>query len=604
MRWHSLFLLLIFLLLAPGALRLVERTSSEEPFRPFRPYESIPLNLLMYPRIGAPAVVSDGSFTAWIKHDPGRYSLRPEEIAWHVKLDSVFEPVGPFELGVVSWPYDTETGSWELSLEVPPSVPRGLYNLTIFTDGIEETEPNSVYVIGSDPIEGLQVAVISDSHFGIREFYKPKVETLTSILDALDAIGPDLIVTAGDNIDGTADEAVYLAYYELIIGLRVPILITPGNNDHFTYDAGFLFFEKYLGPHYKSINYGPYHFVSMDTDTGKIDWPLDDPYLGGGQLEWVQEDVSRHADSFARTLVFHHPYWPGEEELTGGERIPEIIETGGVDVVLIGHRHLDKVLVPPEVPTLTMITTSSGGTSSQHEGFRLLAFEGSEIHYEEFSIDWQSLAVRYMQDNDGSSYGMAVRVTNAEPSAYQLRLTAFLDSSQGSLTVENAELLRELQVSSSLSVVEARILAQPGSETTVKISYLGDADPPTMTITPEVKDTEVELLFETSDLGLGVLESMLFYSEDNSSWVDIEPTVVDKIPHWRFEATSRTMYYRGEVTDVAGLRTEVFGSVEIPSIEPPPEEAPALPVELILGATGLAVVLLFIFLLMRRRSRS
>lgn len=603
MRWHSLFLLLIFLLLAPGALRLVERTSSEEPFRPFRPYESIPLNLLMYPRIGAPAIVSDGSFTAWVKHDPGRYSQDPGEMAWNVRLSSIFEPEGPFELGVLSRLYDTEIESWELGVEVPSSVPRGLYNLTIFADGIEETEPNAVYVARSDPVDNLRVAVFTDQHFGIRDFYKPRVEITNSIINTLNALRPDLIVTAGDNLDGTNDEAAWLAYYKMMMQYQVPILITPGNNDHYTYDNGFFFFEKYLAPHYKSIDYGPYHFVSMDTDTGKIDWPLNDPYLGGDQLDWVEDDLSGHADSLTRTLVLHHPYWPGEE-IAGGERIPEIIEAGGVDLVLIGHRHIDRVLLPPEVPALTMITTSAGGTSEQHEGFRLLTFEGSEILYEEFSVDWQKLSVRYMQDNDGSSYGMAVRVVNAEPTSYDLTLTALLDSSQGSLTMENADLVREFRVSDALSVVEARLSAQPGSETMVKMFYLEDTDPPSMTITSEVKDTEVELFFETADLGLGVLESKLSYSEDNSTWVEVEPTEVGGLPHYRFEGTSRTMYYRGEVTDIADLKTQVFGTVEIPSIEPPPEEAPPLPLEIIFGAAGVVVVLLLVLIFVRRRSRS
>jgi len=251
-----------------------------------------------------------------------------------------------------------------------------------------------------------------------------------------------------------------------------------------------------------------------------------------------------------------------------------------------------------------MITTSAGGTSEQHEGFRLLTFERSEILYEEFSVDWQKLSVRYMQDNDGSSYGMAVRVVNAEPTSYDLTLTALLDSSQGSLTMENADLVREFRVSDALSVVEARLSAQPGSETMVKMFYLEDTDPPSMTITSEVKDTEVELFFETADLGLGVLESKLSYSEDNSTWVEVEPTVVGGVPHYRFEGTSRTMHYRGEVTDIADLKTEVFGTVEIPSIEPPPEEAPPLPLEIIFGAAGVVVVLLRVLIFVRRRSRS
>ena len=139
---------------------------------------------------------------------------------------------------------------------------------------------------------------------------------------------------------------------------RVPVFTTPGNHDRPTSDMWSQtgpYFDMFTNPgdgesggvasHHKSyysFDYGPVHFVSVDSDQLGL---KDDP----GLYEWLEKDlVQAQKGNYSWIVAYHHqpPYSKGSHDSDSEyecyklrQNLVPMFEKYGVDLVLAGHSH-------------------------------------------------------------------------------------------------------------------------------------------------------------------------------------------------------------------------------------------------------------------------
>src|SRR5204862_6055892 len=114
-----------------------------------------------------------------------------------------------------------------------------------------------------------------------------------------------------------------------------------------------------------SFDYGPVHFVALDTETAFLD-----PARRQAQVDWLTADLAATAQGW--TIVFFHrpPFGSGAEhrsDLTIRAAFAPIFEKYGVQPVLNGHNHGYERTVPiktrpdPAAQPVVYIVTGGGG---------------------------------------------------------------------------------------------------------------------------------------------------------------------------------------------------------------------------------------------------
>lgn len=100
--------------------------------------------------------------------------------------------------------------------------------------------------------------------------------------------------------------------------------------------------------HY-SFNYGPVHFISIDTETGFPGAPEEKRYVlkcggFGDQLTWLENDLkAANANRKNRPWIFvagHHPIYQGNTTNTDMQKaFEDLFYKYGVDILFSGHVH-------------------------------------------------------------------------------------------------------------------------------------------------------------------------------------------------------------------------------------------------------------------------
>lgn len=566
-----------------------------ERHKPFGPYHVEPVSKILYPRIGAPVIIKTGStFPVFLKSD------LKEGTTWEATLASPFDK---YDLAVDAAELDSNASEWTLTLRVPTSVSRGLYNLTLHPSSSSSTgysEPNSVFVVGADYPAMIRVGVISDTHYGIRSpFYDLTTRILRRSIDALNAIGLDLIIGAGDMTDATVDEQVFSAFRAEIVRLHVPILMAPGNNDHQSVLRGQYLWEKYLAPNSATLDFGRYHFVMLDAQDGSIP---------DEQLQWARDDLGSASAGSFKVMVFHFPYWT-ETSPSLSVEIPKIITNYNVSLSLHGHWHYDDVKL---TPTLSIVTTSLS-TSDKFVGYRLLNLTTAGVQYAPQSLPYIKLNVTYLQHNDFSSPGGAVLIENGLTTTLDFTLTFLLHNAPSPLdkpNIEGASLVRSTSTKTprGSETVQVTTKVQLGQNQLVKAYYEPDTTLPAVAVSAQISDSTITLNPVASDVGLGVLSLRVFCSENNSTWVEVFPKTVGRAVEWAFSASASKIYVKAVAVDAAGLEAVRYVIVErVPPITTattqPTVPSPSVDLSIYVGVIAvLAIVLLSVVALRRRRA--
>jgi 3',5'-cyclic AMP phosphodiesterase CpdA len=192
----------------------------------------------------------------------------------------------------------------------------------------------------------LKIAQISDIHVGELSF---QPEVLSSIIDRVNRMAPDVVVVAGD-----LTAAGYEWEFEEAAGwlgqIEAPKVIIPGNHD--SRNVGYVHFEHYFGERFSRYRqeFDPVRaerlrstgFTVVAVDSSDPD--LNEGHIGREKYPWIREQYEWPED--IKIFVIHHHLVsiPG----TGRER--NIITDAGdllavltqldIDVILSGHKHV------------------------------------------------------------------------------------------------------------------------------------------------------------------------------------------------------------------------------------------------------------------------
>jgi len=262
---------------------------------------------------------------------------------------------GPFDAteGRLVWGPDGTYGSSAVAevSNVPGSVGE---QIALFSARATGLQPNTEYCYG---VEVGGVLVASGLRFHTRPVHPDAPVRFTALGDfgagtedqvrvATEMTGwlddADLWMTLGDNAYSSGlwhewQDNVFEPHREQLH--RVPAYLVPGNHD-WNDDLGL---EPYFGnwflpgaENYWSFDYGPVHFVGLDSEMGILETGP------GSMVEWLEADLAA-ADKPWTIAIWHHPVLTGHDDRVGHllmilRAIP-VLQEHGVDLVLVGHDH-------------------------------------------------------------------------------------------------------------------------------------------------------------------------------------------------------------------------------------------------------------------------
>ncbi|HDH96987.1 MAG TPA: hypothetical protein ENF73_04600, partial [Proteobacteria bacterium] len=317
---------------------------------------------LVYPVIGLPALVEPGGSLLLIVSYPYREPLMSES-AWDVELLTRFvdiytsetagDPVGQrYPLAVERVSFDRLWRKYLVECRLPSDVPQDTYALFVSTDEFVDLQPASVGVRESR--DSFDFVHICDTHlnaprgfFGFDynsqnyPFYQPDDKPTGILLQEIHELGLldiDMAILTGDLVYGTEPYYEFEDLYRILRGSSVPIFMNPGNHDGYAtymfssdlYWDELNFFKRFFGPLYYSFDWGPLHFVCLNSYDGSarrrdsfplppVASPVDNwgGFLSDRQIFWLEADLSAASEEGKPSLVFAHhdprgPFTPNE----------------------------------------------------------------------------------------------------------------------------------------------------------------------------------------------------------------------------------------------------------------------------------------------------
>ncbi len=510
------------------------------------PYHVKPVNGIFYPRIGYPALVVNGSTVKVV------LERTAVESVW---LESIY--LGKYEQ-VISGQRQSKLGGFEVTvLEVKVSAPPGLYNLTVKAKGKVYTEPNSVAVFQDYPKE-LKVVHWTDTHYGVRDIPKHMTNQLLfrSAIATFNALKPDLVLHTGDVIDAIVDkgeEEPFRRAYEDLISLRVPIIMVQGNNDNTALEKGAYYWEKYFGPLYGEVKFGPYGFYLVDSDTGRIVM---------SQFKYMSGKVDMGVG------LTHYPFddkdirmWEVDEQgnfvksLEYEETVNKFLEFSkdwGVKLWLTGHWHNDGEWEYGDVKVLLTDAgqydhgTSYGGEADDYGHYRLVTlYENGRFSYDETN-SLRSFNVTFLRRLSWTSSSAAFYVASLEERT--VNVTVVLSKYVENPNVEGAKLLSAKEVEGrGIYTLQVRVKGKK----LVVIQAEPDKEKPEVSVKEVKSGDKIMLFYRAEDRGTGVKEVKFYFSKDNKTWELVKPELDTGWPTWKVDPEEK-VYYKVEVSDAAG----------------------------------------------------
>jgi Icc protein len=192
----------------------------------------------------------------------------------------------------------------------------------------------------------LRIAQISDIHCGEVSF---DAALMSSILDSINEMSPDLLVVAGD-LTATGYEWEFQEAARWLERVEPPMLVIPGNHD--SRNVGYIHFERYFGSRFsryrkafdaeRAERLRASGFTVVGVDSSQPD--LNDGHVGREHYRWISDQFDEPNDFKILAIHHHLVSIPG----TGRER--NIITDAGdllaeltkldIDVALSGHKHV------------------------------------------------------------------------------------------------------------------------------------------------------------------------------------------------------------------------------------------------------------------------
>lgn len=184
----------------------------------------------------------------------------------------------------------------------------------------------------------VEIVQISDLHYG-SEFQE---DYFNNILSYLKEKKPDAVVCSGDLVHKGryVQYQKFVPYLQKLKDIGIPLLCIPGNHD--VKNNGLVFFERFIGPRRSKIELDEKDTMIVGVCSAKDD--ISEGEITDEQLEWLARQFSANLEN--RVVALHHHVIPvpysGRKHTTlvdAGEFI-EFTQLFGIDLVLIGHKHI------------------------------------------------------------------------------------------------------------------------------------------------------------------------------------------------------------------------------------------------------------------------
>jgi len=265
----------------------------------------------------------------------------------------------------------------------------------------------------------------------------------TAVLAALAEHDPAFILQTGDILNGKrlADAADLFGedwrfnFFDPMPELqtRVPFYTVFGNHDDELEGQRESFYKVFPGMPVSGayhFQHGPVAFFFMDIQNQIQE------FFRKGQDEWLREAVSRHPDAVWRVAVFHVSPWTGGHRgerpwtVGGRERMLEVLQDVGIDLVFCGHDHNYQRIKPvtmagSDKPPVQIVITGAGGAGfymAEEKEYTEKVINRMD-HFCRVDVTPETLTVRALTP-DGQELDSFELRKNAEPSIPPYQVTA------------------------------------------------------------------------------------------------------------------------------------------------------------------------------------
>lgn len=206
------------------------------------------------------------------------------------------------------------------------------------------------------------------------------VEVLTHAIDDANLLGPDLVMTVGDLIEGYNQRDEWIAqmreYISIMDGLNCRWFPVAGNHDIYWRGPGMPpgehegDYETHFGPLWYAFRHKNCWFIVLYSDEGNPETGRknfsepESQRMSDEQFNWLAETLNKTSDARHVFVFLHHPRWIGGNYGSDWNRVHQLLAVAGnVTAVFAGHIHRMRYDGPRNgIEYVTLATT--GGSQS------------------------------------------------------------------------------------------------------------------------------------------------------------------------------------------------------------------------------------------------
>jgi len=308
--------------------------------------------------------------------------------------------------------------AWKVSFSIPQNVPKGVYNITLSADEMQDVEWHCLAIVQSIPTN-LKFAHITDTHISDTEI-KNNEQTI-KVIEELNLHAPDIVIFSGDLTNG-GSFSQFRKLRQIFLNLDAPIITCPGNHDHYSISN----YYKYVNPVLDySYDLGQYHFVSLNSGPD-VSGTHEGLGLTNSQISFLTSDLSSNAGKTFIVFLHHPVFYDSKSTISQNkDAFINACKNYNVKMVLSGHVHGSSVYDSNgnkkygEVSSFTgpiFLTTVNIGNAFRDDsslGYRIVQMNGANVNY-----------YTYDEDNDGTRNAYAPIPYNLLNISYSSRTTS------------------------------------------------------------------------------------------------------------------------------------------------------------------------------------
>ena len=287
----------------------------------------------------------------------------------------------------------------------------------------------------------VSFAQISDIHI------QNEAQTFIDDLREIAATKPAFIVATGD-LTNTAKASQFDLYRKATESIGVPVINVIGNHDCKDFVSTPENYETFLGPTYYSFDWGPCHFVVINSMFNRPQ-----------QMDWLRKDIALLGNGKYVIVMQHYP--PDGNTM-------RVLTQCKVNAILTGHWHSNKVIVCDGIIYINAPPLRFGGIDLSPRGFKTVtvvnhklsvidhysacrkhlaivipangaAIAGRKLNIRADAYDTVSRVVRAQFSLDGSiwtkmnksgSWGWEAGVATLKPGPHRVKVKVVLESGE------------------------------------------------------------------------------------------------------------------------------------------------------------------------------